>query len=121
MKNHAIARRVRELEQYAPMHTAQPDLADFWQQTLHQFADKPLNAQQVKQVTPMKSIQSYQVIYEGFDDTPLHGIYVRPADQEGQPIPCIIMFHGYTITGQRWVMQCSRLIFAVRAEIQAII
>lgn len=96
MKNHAIARRVRELEQYAPMHTAQPDLAEFWQQTLQQFADKPLHAQKIEQPTPMKAIQSYQVIYEGFDDTPLHGIYVRPADQAGQAIPCIIMFHGYT-------------------------
>lgn len=97
MKNHAIARRVRELEQYAPMHTAQSDLADFWQYTLQQFKDKPLHAQQTKQVTPMKAIESYQVIYEGFDDTPLHGIYVRPADQKGQPIPCIVMFHGYTM------------------------
>lgn len=95
MISHAIARRVRELEQYAPMLTSPVDLDEFWEQTLQQFHHKPLSAHMEECPTPMKSVKSYRVTYEGFDDTPLSGWYIRPMEADGQKLPCIVIFHGY--------------------------
>ncbi|MEW4371522.1 acetylxylan esterase [Paenibacillus kandeliae] len=96
MISHAIARRIRDLEQYSPMLTAPADLDEFWSRTLEKFRDKPLNDHVEEQPTPMKAVQAFKVTYEGFDDTPLSGWFVRPAGQEQEALPCIVMYHGYT-------------------------
>ncbi|WP_322923877.1 acetylxylan esterase [Paenibacillus campi] len=96
MISNAIARRMRDLEQYAPMLTAPTDLNEFWNRTLERFKDKPLHATSAEEKTPMRTVDVLKVKYEGFDDTPLSGWYIRPAGQDEQRLPCIVMYHGYT-------------------------
>ncbi len=96
MISNAIARRMRDLEQYAPMLTAPSDLDEFWSRTLERFKDKPLHSTIELETTPMRTVEVYRVTYEGFDDTPLSGWYIRPANVQGERLPCVVMYHGYT-------------------------
>lgn len=96
--SHAVARRIAELEQYVPPLTARPDLDDYWAQTLEKFAAKPLNATVSKPLEmPFPYMEARRVAFEGFDDTPIQGWYLRPRFVEPErKLPCIVQFHGYT-------------------------
>ncbi len=96
MISNAIARRMRDLEQYSPMLTAPVDLDEFWSMTLDRYKDKPLHGTIQQEQTPMRTIDVQKVTYEGFDDTPLSGWFIRPAEKNGERLPCIVMYHGYT-------------------------
>ncbi len=96
MISHAIARRMRDLEQYSPMLTAPADLDEFWSTTLDRYKDKPLHGTIQQEQTPMRTVDVQKVTYEGFDDTPLSGWFIRPAEKNGERLPCIVMYHGYT-------------------------
>ncbi|WP_123041736.1 acetylxylan esterase [Cohnella candidum] len=95
--SHAVSRRIADLEQYEPPLTARPDLETYWEETLKQFEGKPLHAAMRKTETPMPHVEAYQVEYEGFDDTRIHGWYLRPGFvPAGTKLPCVVHFHGYT-------------------------
>lgn len=92
----AIAKRKAELEQYSPPLTARQDLHTYWDETLRQYANKPLKATKKKVDTPMPYVDSYKITYEGFDDTPIHGWFLRPSFvPAGEKLPCVVWFHGY--------------------------
>lgn len=90
----AIERRIDELEQYVPPLTAPADLDAFWERNLQKFKTKPLNDRLEKVHTPLDT-DVYKVIYEGFDDTPIHGWHIVPKRAVQKPVPCIVHFHGY--------------------------
>ncbi|MBW5447021.1 alpha/beta fold hydrolase [Cohnella sp. CFH 77786] len=95
--SNAIARRIRDLELYGPPLTGRPDLESYWDRTLAEIAGKPLNAAAEKASTPMAYVDAWRVQYEGFDDTRIHGWYLRPRFVEaGRKLPCIVHYHGYT-------------------------
>jgi cephalosporin-C deacetylase len=92
----AIDRRIRELEEYAPPRTAQPDFADFWNRIQSRYRDRP--AQDAR--SPADALSSwntrvYDIAYRGFDDTPIRGWFLVPAGQQ-RPVPCVVVFPGYT-------------------------
>ncbi|WP_276354863.1 acetylxylan esterase [Cohnella caldifontis] len=94
--SHFVSRRIAELVQYVPPLTARPDLERYWQETLKACAGKPLNASAVREETPLAYADVYRVEYEGFDDTRIHGWYLRPRFvPEGRRLPCAVCFHGY--------------------------
>src|SRR5690606_5051027 len=94
----AVSRRIAELEQYEPPLTARPDLEAYWQRVLGASADKPLNATVSEPVPlPLPYMEARRVSYEGFDDTPIQGWYIRPRFLEtGSKLPCVVHYHGYT-------------------------
>lgn len=96
--SHAVSRRIAELEQYEPPLTARPDLETYWEQTLASYAGKPLNATVGEpESLPFSYLEARRVVYEGFDDTPIHGWYLRPRFVEaGSKLPCVVHYHGYT-------------------------
>ncbi|RIX47922.1 acetylesterase [Paenibacillus nanensis] len=94
--SNAIAKRISELEQYRPPLTARENLHTYWDETLKQYANKPLNATKEKADTPMPYVDAYKVTYEGFDDTPIHGWYLRPRFAKAEKLPCVVWFHGYS-------------------------
>ena len=91
----AIKQRIAALETYYPPLTAKGDLELFWEETLREFADKPLHATTVREHTPLALADVYKVMYEGYDDTPIHGWYMLPKPAAGTRVPCVITFHGY--------------------------
>lgn len=94
--DHAISRRINELENLTPPLTAQADLDEYWDQTLMQFAGKPLNSKKTLVETPFPYMDVYKVQYEGFDTTPIYGWYLLPKFSHDRKIPCIVYYHGYT-------------------------
>lgn len=83
------------MEKYVPTLTAPPDMDSYWDGTLREYADKPLNASREKTDTPMPYIEVFKVVYEGVDDTPVHGWYLLPRFTGPGKLPCIVLFHGY--------------------------
>jgi len=94
--NHAIARRIEELEKLAPPLTAEPDLDDYWERTLKEYAGKPLNAKRTLEETPFSYMEVFKVEYEGFDETPIRGWYLLPKFGRVGKLPCVVLYHGYT-------------------------
>ncbi|WP_239614820.1 acetylxylan esterase [Cohnella mopanensis] len=95
--SNAISRRIEELEKLSPPLTAQPDLDEYWDETLRQFAGKPLNAKRTLIETPFPYMEAYKVEYEGFDTTPIHGWYLLPRfHNREEKLPCVVLYHGYT-------------------------
>ncbi|MBO9600050.1 MAG: acetylxylan esterase [Cohnella sp.] len=97
MISNAIARRIEDLERLAPPLTARADLERYWDETLANFASKPLNATREEVATPFVDMIVYKVSYEGYDDTPIYGWYILPRRQSesGEKIPCVVLYHGY--------------------------
>ncbi|MFN0221658.1 acetylxylan esterase [Paenibacillus sp. KR2-11] len=96
--NH-IEKRIRELEGFTAQTEAPADLDAFWQETLEESAGRPLTARREEAPSLSPYIRTYRVVYEGYDDTPLHGWFLLPAfTAEPQPekLPCVVLYHGYT-------------------------
>lgn len=95
----AIARRKRDLEQYAPASTMDPAQLDlYWETVLRQDSERPLEVKREKQDSPFPTIAVDKLTYKGYDHTPLHGWFMVPRQQpEGSAKPpCIVLFQGYT-------------------------
>lgn len=93
MKKH-IEETIEMYEAYDPPLTKQKDHDDFWDKTLQQAQQRPLNDRWEKIEYPIKEIEAYQVTYEGADETPIHANYIVPRDHHSN-LPCLIIFHGY--------------------------
>lgn len=92
----AIDKKIKEWEQYYPPQTARPDLEVYWRETLKTFAAKPLNGRRTEVETPLAGMTVYDVTYEGFDDTPIHGWLLLPAGAPEEKLPCVVVYHGYS-------------------------
>ncbi|MCL6456993.1 MAG: acetylxylan esterase [Gorillibacterium sp.] len=93
---HAIESRIKELEQRLPELTAQPDLAEFWDKTLTEEKAAAWNHSREQVASPMLQTTVYKAIYAGYAETSVHGWFMTPATPIRRPLPCIVMFHGYT-------------------------
>ncbi|TFE28154.1 acetylxylan esterase [Cohnella luojiensis] len=94
--SNAISRRIEDLERLTPPLTAQPDIDEYWDRTLKQFATKPLNAKRTLVETPFTYMEVYKVEFEGFDATPIFGWYLLPKFRSEGKLPCVVLYHGYT-------------------------
>ncbi|MDF2724779.1 MAG: acetyl xylan esterase [Paenibacillus sp.] len=92
----AIQNRLAVLEAYMPDRYAPNDLDSFWEMTLAQFADKPLNDSRKLAEPLFPWMDVYDVRYEGFDDTPIAGWFLLPRMERGSKVPCIVTYYGYT-------------------------
>lgn len=82
---------------YRPELTAKPDFDAFWQHQKVRSAKKPLNAKLTQVDYPVRSVQVFELIYEGIDGTPVHGWYVLPSEALAtKPMPVMVRYHGYS-------------------------
>ncbi|WP_438445989.1 acetylxylan esterase [Gorillibacterium sp. sgz5001074] len=91
-----IERKFVELHNHEPELTTPSDMDAFWEEVLHETRTKPLNAVRTPEETPMLGTETYRVVYEGIDGTPVHGYYSVPTVFGKENYPCIVFFHGYT-------------------------
>jgi cephalosporin-C deacetylase len=91
-----IERKIRELESISPELTTPADIDAFWDGTLKESNEKPLNAYRIPVETFMNGVDAYQVVYEGMDGTPIHGIYMVPSIFGKDKYPCVVHYHGYS-------------------------
>jgi cephalosporin-C deacetylase len=87
--------QVEALGNYASKLTKQPDFDMFWEKTLEITRKQPLNLTKTKVTYPNPNIDVYNVTYNGFDETVIHGIFIVPKIEKGESVPCLINYHGY--------------------------
>lgn len=91
----AIERRIRELFDYKPDLTAEPDLDDFWKRTIAEVNGADFFDERRERRSPLRGVEVYEVAFGGFAGTVIRGLLVKPAAPSG-PVPCLLQFPGYT-------------------------
>lgn len=83
-----------ELTAYKPdLHT--PDDFDaFWEGTLTEARQFPLNPIFGRVEVGLKQVEVYDVTFNGFGGQPIKGWYLRPANVN-HPLPCVVEYIGY--------------------------
>lgn len=87
---------LEELSQYRPALTRQEDFDGFWQQTLCESMETPLNASADPYEYPGNWAKVYDISYDGFGGTRIHGWFITPVLHEKAKYPCLVHFHGFT-------------------------
>ncbi len=90
-----IERQAKELYEYLPPLTKEPDFDAFWEATLKQTKSEPLNAKVTEKEYPSPFIKVYDVTFDGFGSHPIKGIYMLPAFVENKELPCFVNYHGF--------------------------
>jgi cephalosporin-C deacetylase len=82
------------LEQYRPTVQVPPDFDTFWQQTLDETRQHPLNARFEPANFGLRTIESYDVTFSGFAGQPVKGWLLLPRYREPS-LPCVVETIGY--------------------------
>jgi len=102
-----IEKRIQELFHYKPEQTKQDDLDEFWTGTLLEVHDDQWFTKRIEKETLLQNVKVYDVTFNGFKNTPIHGLFIRPSHgAEGkkqdsdvgahhEKYPCVIIFPGY--------------------------
>jgi len=113
-----IEKRIDDLFRYTPELTKQDDLDAFWQRALVNVHELPLHSTRTVHPTIIGSIDVFDVNFNGFKETPLHGFLIKPKSSDPQTqFPCVVVFHGYhhVRTGPEHYMEWLSLGIAVFA------
>ncbi|WP_043931029.1 acetylxylan esterase [Bacillus sp. EB01] len=87
--------QLKEFETYLPPLTKKEDFHSFWEDSLKEAAEIPLNSVLEEVDYPIKQIRAYAVSYQGFGGNPIYGYYILPKELSGDQVPCVICYHGY--------------------------
>ena len=91
-----IEERLRELEAYRPELTRRPDFGEFWENTLAESQARELRPKAEQVDYPCGHARVYDISYDGFDGTRIHGWFLVPAFGKAGRWPCLIQYHGFT-------------------------
>src|SRR5690606_29831604 len=83
-----------ELRQYKPPRSEPADFDAFWQRTLAEARQFPLNPQFTLVDYGLSLLETYDVTFSGFGGHPIKGWFIRPKGQSA-PLPCVVEFIGY--------------------------
>ena len=86
---------LNELQSYLPPREEPADFDDFWQQTLAEAAQFPLDAQFDLVDEGLQTIAAYDVTFAGFAGQPVKGWFLLPRQRSG-PLPCVVQYLGYS-------------------------
>ncbi|GEM45508.1 acetylxylan esterase [Deinococcus cellulosilyticus] len=85
---------LEQLKTYRPEIRCPADFDAFWQQTLQEAAQHPLNARFDEVKTPLQTLRVFDVTFAGFGGHEIKGWLMVPHNLEG-PFPCVVEFIGY--------------------------
>jgi cephalosporin-C deacetylase len=83
-----------QLQAYLPPRNEPEDFDSFWQETLTQTRQQPLNATFERVDYGLRNVESYDVTFNGYGGHPIKGWLNLPAHRSG-PLPCMVEFIGY--------------------------
>ena len=83
-------------ESYLPELTRRPDFTAFWDRTRAISQANPLCPESREVPSRFPGVRLFDITYHGFDNTPIHGWMMLPKMKEGERIPCLIHYHGFT-------------------------
>lgn len=85
---------IDELHEYKPTRSEPADFDAFWQQTLNEARQHPLNVQFTPVDYGLSMLETYDVTYSGYGGHPVKGWFLRPKGQTA-PLPCVVEYIGY--------------------------
>ena len=95
MKLEYLNKVAGKLYEYLPPLTKQNDFDEFWDKTKKRSYSVPLNPGLKIYDFPSPYVKVYDITYNGFDETTIHGWYVVPAFLKKDKFPCLIHYHGF--------------------------
>lgn len=85
---------LEELQQYRPDRHEPADFDAFWQRTLDEARQHPLDARFEAVDFGLVTVETYDVTFAGFGGQPVKGWFMLPAGAE-HPLPCVVTYIGY--------------------------
>jgi len=83
-----------ELKKYKPELQEPADFDAFWQATLDESRQYPLDARFELADFGLTHIETYDVTYAGYKGQPIKGWFLVPSGAQG-PLPCVVEYIGY--------------------------
>ncbi len=83
-----------QLQAYLPERVEPDDFDAFWQQTLADARQFPVDAQFELVDTGLKSVEAFDVTYNGYGGQPVKGWLMLPTART-TPLPCVVEYIGY--------------------------
>src|SRR3954468_13145651 len=90
---------LEQMRQYKPTLYREADFDAYWETTVNEAVNQPLNAELIPYVLPTQSLECYAVRFDGYKGGRIAGWYVRPATRGKFPGLC--MYHGYSVRAPR--------------------
>jgi cephalosporin-C deacetylase len=85
---------LEQLETYLPPRKEPADFDAFWQQTLREARDIPLDALFEPLDFGLRTVETYDVTFNGYGGQPVKGWLLLPK-QRSAALPCVVEFIGY--------------------------
>lgn len=85
---------LEELQAYKPDRCEPADFDAFWQQTLEQARQHPLNPEFVPVDAGFSTIDVWDVTFSGYGGQRIKGWFMKPHGATG-PLPCVVEYIGY--------------------------
>ncbi|GAB4562843.1 MAG: acetylxylan esterase [Anaerolineae bacterium] len=85
---------LEQLRTYLPEREEPPDFDAFWQETLAEARQFPLDAQFEPVDFGLYTVETYDVTFRGYGGQPVKGWLLLPRQRKG-PLPCVVEFIGY--------------------------
>ncbi len=83
-----------QLQSYHPTRTEPADFDAFWQRTLAESRQFPLDATFTPVDSGLRTVQAFDVTFNGFAGQPIKGWLLLPTHRS-EPLPCIVEYIGY--------------------------
>jgi cephalosporin-C deacetylase len=85
---------LEELQAYKPERSEPEDFDAFWQATLAEARQHPLDARFEPVDFGLRLLGTYDVTFAGYGGQPVKGWFLLPAGHKG-PLPCVVEYIGY--------------------------
>ena len=85
---------LEQLTTYKPDRVEPGDFDAFWQNTLTETRQHPLNARFEPVDYGLSLVDVYDVTYAGYGGQPVRGWFILPKQRSG-PLPCVVQYIGY--------------------------
>lgn len=82
------------LQEYKPERHEPADFDAFWQKTLDEARQHPLDAQFSPVDYHLTTVETFDVTFAGYGGQPVKGWFIKPAHATS-PLPCVVEFMGY--------------------------
>lgn len=83
-----------ELRDYRPEREEPANFDAFWARSLAETRAYPLNARFEAANFYLKTLETYDVTFAGYDGQPVKGWLLLPRDRQ-EPLPCVVEYIGY--------------------------
>ncbi|MCW5851565.1 MAG: acetylxylan esterase [Anaerolineae bacterium] len=85
---------LHQLETYTPPHVEPADFDAFWQTTLAEARQQPVDARFEPADFGLRTVETYDVTFAGYAGASVKGWLLLPRERSG-PLPCVVEYIGY--------------------------